>query len=226
MKFTDADYESITHAVAEAERKSAAELVVVIRPRSGDYRDVDYLFGAFVAWVVLLVILFSPWEIEALSIPLELLIVFVLGAFVCSITPLRRWLSARRRRERQVRLSAEAAFFEEGVMNTRARTGVLIYVSDLERRVEVIADTGVEACVSPEDWSAFLIDIKKVEKERTPTPALLESINKLGDVLGRCLPATQDNPDEIANRPRRRDDRFTQRREPLMEEGRDASRTM
>ena len=94
-------------------------------------------------------------------------------------------------------------------MNTRARTGVLIYVSDLERRVEVIADKGVESCVSPEDWGAFLTDIKKVEEARAPAPMLVESINKLGDILGRCLPATEDNPDEITNQPRRKRARAT-----------------
>ena len=38
MKFTDDDYDSITLAVEQAEEKTTAGLIVVIRPYSGNYK--------------------------------------------------------------------------------------------------------------------------------------------------------------------------------------------
>ncbi|MBD0325577.1 MAG: hypothetical protein ICV68_04060, partial [Pyrinomonadaceae bacterium] len=129
MKLTNADYDSITRAVEQAEEKTTAELVVVIRPFSGSYRDAAYLFGAGVAWLTLIFILFSTWEIEPYTIPLEIIPFFLVPALIFMVTPLRRWLTTNGRRRRQVQTAARDAFFTEGVARTRAHTGVLIYLS-------------------------------------------------------------------------------------------------
>jgi putative membrane protein len=202
MKFTDDDYDAITRAVEQAEEKTTAELVVVIHPFSGSYRDIAYLFGAGVTWLVLIFILFSSWEIEPYTIPLEILPFFFVPALLCLVTPLRRWLTTARRRKRQVQAAARDAFFSEGVGNTRAHTGVLIYLSALERTVEVLADTGVLRTVPAAEWNDFLQDIGRVWTTREPAAALTLEISKLSDILGRYLPTTGDNPNEIPDRPR------------------------
>ncbi len=202
MKFTDADYDSITRAVEQAEEQTTVELVVVIRHASGNYRDVAYLFGAGAAWLTLIFILFSSWEIEPYTIPLEIIPFFLVPALLFMVTPLRRWLTSERRRRRQVRAAARDAFFTEGVANTREHTGVLIYLSALERRVEVIADSGVKARVPTAELSAVVEDIRQVWMKNATASAMVGEIKKFGDLLGRYLPATTDNPNEIPNRPR------------------------
>jgi putative membrane protein len=202
MKFTADDYDSITRAVEGAEEKTSAELVVVVRPFSGSYRDAAYLFGAIVVWLVLIFILVSTWEIEPYTIPLEIIPFFLVPVLLFMVTPLRRWLTTRRRRARQVQAAARDAFFTEGVHHTRAHTGVLIYLSALERRVEVLADTEVQALVPAAVWNDFVGDIREVWKRKAPARGLVVELEKLGDLLGRYLPATTDNPNEIPNRPR------------------------
>lgn len=202
MKFTDDDYDSITLAVEQAEEKTSAELVVVIRPFSGNYRDVAYLFGAAVTWLVLIFILVSSWEIEPYTIPLEIIPFFLVPALLCMVTPLRRWLTTTRRRQRQVREAARDAYFAEGVGNTRARTGVLIYLSALERRVEVLADAGVTSSVPAAELEAFIQSSKQVWRSPAPVKALRARLDALGELLARYLPATGDNTNEIPNRPR------------------------
>src|SRR5438045_271284 len=121
MKLTDDDYDAITRAVGQFEEKTTVELVVVIRPFSGNYRDVAYLFGAVVVWLVLIFILVSTWEIEPYTIPLEIIPFFLVPALLCLATPLRRWLTSERRRKRQVKAAAHDAFFAEGIGRTRAQ---------------------------------------------------------------------------------------------------------
>ena len=201
-QFSGAYFDSLTDRVTEAERTTSAEIVVVIRPCSGNYRDVDCLFGAAVAWLALLFIVFTPWPVHAYLVPFEVAFLFVVSAWLCSRTGLRRWLTTRRRRWRQVRTAATAAFVEEGVTHTRARTGVLLYWSFLERHVEVVADVGIHAAVPPAEWNAFLFQVRRIGTTAASASVLLDDLRALGQLLTRHLPASEDNPDELPNRPR------------------------
>lgn len=206
-RFSRDDFDCVTRAVEEAETKTAAEVVVAIHPQSGTYRDVDYLFGVLLALAGLAFIVFNPWTWHpAQLLPLEMAALFVIGALGCSMCPpLRRKLSTGKRRESQVRGMAATLFVEEGVANTRARTGVLLYLSRLEQQVEVIADVGVINSVEPQAWSRCLFDLKKIGSADDTAEALLDGIRRLGDLLSESLPAGEDNPDEIPNRPRTRE---------------------
>ncbi|NQT14338.1 MAG: hypothetical protein HQ582_16405 [Planctomycetes bacterium] len=197
-------FDCVTEAVEEAETKTAAEVVVAIHPQSGSYRDVDYLFGAVAALVGLLFIVFNPWTTHPPGLlPLEMVALFAIGVLGCLVCPaLRRCLTTGKRRSQQTEATAQTLFCEEGVANTRARTGVLIYLSLLEREVAVMADVGITDGVEPEAWSRTLFELKKIGSANDSSAALLDGIRRLGDVLGEHLPAGEDNPDEIPNRPR------------------------
>ena len=206
-RFTPDDFDRVTRAVEETETGTSAEIVVAIHPHSGTYRDADYLFGALAALAGLVFIVFNRWTLHpAQLLPLEMAALFVTGALGCSMCPfLRRKLSTGKRREAQVRGMAAALFVEEGVANTRARTGVLLHLSRLEQQVEVIADVGVINTVEPQAWSRCLFELKKIGAASNTAEALLDGIRRLGDLLSEHLPAGEDNPDEIPNRPRTRE---------------------
>src|SRR5581483_7205114 len=129
--FNQAASDAIAQAVADIEKQSNAEIVVVVRGRSGTYRHADYLFGALLAFIGLIFVLFSPWEFHTFWIPFDVIALFVVGA----------WIAAR--------AGAAAMFYEAGIANTSTENGVLIYLSLLERQMEVIADRGILKCVPP-----------------------------------------------------------------------------
>src|SRR6266542_2428345 len=66
---------------------------------------------------------------------------------------LRRLLTTGKFREKAARAGAAAMFYEAGIANTSAENGVLIYLSLLERQMEVIADRGILKCVPPLKWN-------------------------------------------------------------------------
>src|SRR5437867_8106027 len=107
---------AITKAVAAAEKHTCAALAVSIHSSSGNYRDVAYLFGAVAAWCALLLILFLPHIFDEFLILVDMALVFALAAWICARTRLRRWLTTRRRRHRQVRIAAEAVFVHDSVL--------------------------------------------------------------------------------------------------------------
>ena len=150
-RFTEEFFDEVTTAVEEAEEKTSAELVVVIHPRSGIYRDVDLGCGAVLAFVGLAFIVYNPWTVHSpIWFPLEVALLFAIGYLGCSVCPwLRRRFTPIQRRTEQVRQAAQAIFVEESVSHTRERTGVLIYLSRLERQVVVLADLGVKIMGKP-----------------------------------------------------------------------------
>jgi uncharacterized membrane protein len=103
-------------------------------------------------------------------------------------------LSARQR--------AHQVFAQLGVWDTEHNTGVLIYVLLAERRIEIVADRGLAARVSPDAWAQICARMQQdfsAGRWREGSLAGIAAVHALvethfpGDGLG--------NPDELPDRP-------------------------
>jgi uncharacterized membrane protein len=110
-------------------------------------------------------------------------------------------LTGTKFRSTAVRTAAAAMFYEAGIANTSAEMGLLIYLSILERRLELIADRGVLKGVNALEWNQILFELHEAGGKPEPQ-TLLASLEKLGSLLGRHLPATGENPNELPDAPR------------------------
>ena len=201
-KFDQSAGSALSAAVRDIEKTTDAELVIVVRRRSGSYRHADYLFGALVAFIGLLFVLFSPFNFHAFWIPFDVLALFVAAAFVSSRSNLiRKFLTTKKFRAQSARAGAAAMFYEAGIANTLAENGLLIYLSLLERRLEVFADRGVLKAVPPLEWNTAVYEIKKVARQTDPE-ALLKALRDIGALLAEHLPPRGENPNELADGPR------------------------
>jgi putative membrane protein len=201
-KFDDAAREALTNCVKKLETSTDAELVLVVRARSGSYRHADYLFGALLAFAGLLFLLFSPFDFHQYWVAIDVALLFLLGTFVASRSNmLRRLLTSEKFREEAVRTSAAAMFYEAGIGNTNAEMGLLIYLSILERRLELIADRGILKGVNALEWNQILFDLHQTGRKPEPQ-TLLAGLDNLGALLRNHLPATGENPNELPDMPR------------------------
>ena len=200
--FDDKYFETLTKLVAEVEAKTSADIVVTVEPRSGNYRDVDFVFGAIAALIGLAIALYDPAGHPEPLILLDVVALFAIGAWISSAWPaVRRALTRPRRREAQVRTAAEAAFYDEHVGSTTSRTGLLIYLSLLERQLMVLADQGITNAVPATAWNACVVDLRRLGEAPDPPKSLLDGIRELGDVLAAALPPTPGHEHELPNRP-------------------------
>src|SRR5213080_2414237 len=118
-KFDQTSSDALARAVRDIEKDTDAEIVIVVRGRSGSYRHADYLCGAIVALVGLIFVLFSPFEFHTYWVPFDVAVLFIGGAFVSSRTDtVRRVLTARKFRANAARTGAAAMFYEAGIANT------------------------------------------------------------------------------------------------------------
>lgn len=201
-KFDQSASAALAKAVRDIEKSTDAEIVIVVRGRSGSYRHADYLFGALVAFVVLLFVLFSPFDFHTFWVPFDVFALFVAGAFVSSRGDLiRRSLTTKKFRAKAARAGAAAMFYEAGIANTLAENGLLIYLSLLERRLEVFADRGVLKAVPPLKWNNAVYELKKIAWQPDPE-TLVKALREVGNLLAEHLPATGENPNELADGPR------------------------
>jgi putative membrane protein len=201
-RFDDTERAPFAACVKEIENTSVAELVLVVRARSGSYRHADYLCGAFLAFAGLIFLLFSPVDFHPIWVLIDVVLLFILGAFLSSRSnAIRRLLTRSEFRERNVRTFAAAMFYEAGIANTIAETGILVYLSLLERRLELIADRGVLKAVPSLEWNQQLFEFHEAAR-RADADELLEALRNLSARLAKFLPATGENPNELADAPR------------------------
>ena len=201
-RFDEAARVALTDCVGDIEKTSDAELVLIVRARSGSYRHADYLFGSILAFVGLNFLLFSPVSFHAYWVAIDVALLFAAGAFLSSRSKFVRYLlTTSKYRKEAVRTGAAAMFYEAGIANTEAEMGVLIYLSLLERRLELIADRGVLKAVPPLDWNRIVFELHQAGEEPDPE-SLLKGLRELGDLLAQHLPATGENPNELPDMPR------------------------
>ena len=92
-------------------------------------------------------------------------------------------------------------FYEAGIANTNSEMGVLVYLSLLERRLELIADRGVLKGVPALEWNQMLFELHQAGRKPEPQ-TLMEGLSRLGILLARHLPASGENPNELPDKPR------------------------
>ena len=201
--FLPASRARVTEAIRGIEAMTSAEIVVAVRRVSGHYRHADYLFGFVASMILLGVLLFHPTEFEITTMPLQMVLVFVVASFVCAkVPPLRRLLVAKSLRRAAVVKTARAAFVEQGITRTRGRSGILVFVSTFERTVEVVADIGIDPSRLGDPWKQTLQALNNALEHGVDFEAFLRAFEGLGPVLSPTLPRqegdTNELPDEVA----------------------------
>jgi len=197
---TDAAKQALTGAVEDVESRCSAELVVAVRPLSGSYLHADLLAGIAVALAGLLGLLFSPWPFALVWFVVDPLVAGALGAFLVSRLPaVRRLLTLPAVRRRQVVTAARATFVEKRVHATTGRTGILLYVSLLEREAVVVHDLGVETLATTEGWQRACGEIEDAVRRGEDGVAVAERVRALGGLLAPALTRGVDDVDELAN---------------------------
>lgn len=208
--FSDSDLGRIEAAVRDAEARSRGEIVVVAAPASGDYPGAAWTGACLGSLAALLALVLVHWlgDLWGAGSPFWALLAALGGAGVGylatgSSAALKRLLLPDPVLVRQVDLAARAAFVDHEVFATRDRSGVLLYLSLLEHRVVVLADSGVEACVHPGEWDEIVAGIVRGIREGRAAEALIAAIGRCGEILDRRgLQRRADDADELANRPR------------------------
>lgn len=210
-----ADQERLRAAVAEAERRTAGEIVPYVVARCDTYEIALWrgaVAGGLLAGFALVLVLevYGGWGLGWAAGAWGMFAAFAAGGVLGAVLPaavpaVRRTLAGRERLARTVHLHAEAAFLEEEVFATRARTGILLFVALLEHRIEVIADRGVVERVDRAAWEDVVARIRAGIERGDLVGGLCDAVARCGELLEASgLAPHADAPDELPNEVRLR----------------------
>jgi putative membrane protein len=188
----------VADAIAEVERRTNAELVTVLVARSDDYRYVAVLWSALAALLIA-----GPLALTQLTA--ATVVAIELGVFCGALLVLRIPAVAQRAIPRHVaqwRASnmARRQFLEQRLHHTAAGTGVLIFVSEAERFVEVLADRGISRLVEDTRWQSIVDKFVNDVQRRRVAAGFLDAIAACGEILAEAVPKTADNRNELDDR--------------------------
>jgi putative membrane protein len=196
--FTAEEKERLKATTHKVESRTIGEIVVMVVDYSDHYIEAEVLGSVLLGSLLslILTVLFfnsSLWS----YIPLSFIFFFPCWVLFIRVEALKKIFIGIRRKEEAVRLRAERAFFEKGLYRTKKNTGVLFFLSLLERKVWVLADTGIYEKMNQEILNRFANEVSKGIKEGRACDALSQAIQEIGGLLSQHFPITPDDTDEL-----------------------------
>jgi len=186
----------VRDCIQQIESATGAEVVTTVCAISGHYRHADYLVGSLFSLGALLFYLLYPDPLFD-DVAVVIIVAFFAVGVVLSVavSPLRRLFLSRKLMDESVRKSALASFVEQGISRTRARTGVLVYVSLFERRVQVVADIGVPVERLGARWTQATTALDTAA--RGGVESFAAGLAGLGGILAEAVPRAADDINEL-----------------------------
>lgn len=195
---TDSTKAALVAAVRALEKGSRAECVVVVRPRSAPHREAAFLGALVGVFASLAVMLYVPWPFRLVWFLVDPAIVGLAAGLLVHRTPaLARLLTTPSARRAAVHDAARVAFVDRGVAATRERTGLLLYVSLLERDAEVVPDQGILAAVDRVEWDPATRALVEGVRSGSDGAGVAERLQVLGRLLAEALPVGPDDVNEL-----------------------------
>lgn len=198
---SESDARLVEAAVARVEQHTAAELVVAVVPRSHDYWQGRVLLA--VAWALAAGLVFlwlEPWREPALAILVQAA-VGALAFVVSGFRPVLRLLVPGNAAVQAAQARAFQLFAERGLHGTRGRTALLIFVSELERRVIMLGDHSIDAALGQLGWQRYVEQLVVRIRSGQACAGLVELLEQLQPQLAAVAPRAADDVNELPDAP-------------------------
>ena len=204
---------AVEDAIAAAEECTSAEVVCAVATESGRYDRAEGVVGVLGALVALGAVHWlapvraagsGSWAGEAIGagwLALGVVLGYIAGTVLASYWhPLRRLFVPEAEMESDVARAAVAVFAVGRLAATRARAGVLIYVSLFERRVHVLADARAMEVLGQAGVDAIRDTAVARLREGRRADTFIDAIVAAARALAPALPPEPANQDELPNR--------------------------
>jgi putative membrane protein len=118
---------------------------------------------------------------------------------VLGIPSLERLFVPPHEAEQEVRSAAFRLFAEHGIHRTKGRTGMLLLVSELERRAVLLGDSGIHERVGDSGWSDHVGKLVSRIREGRTADGVIEVLESLEARLAAGVPPEPNDENELPN---------------------------
>jgi putative membrane protein len=208
-----ADHDRIAAAVGEAEGRTSGEILCVLQHKVSDYREIPLAWAAAAALVIpalLAAFGVEPWlnspdggdwvATNAVSLSLalnsaiigyslvQLAIFVVVAAALAVIRPLKLALTPKSLK--RLRVKRAALHHLKAAHLVSAEGIVVIFASDQERMVTVVADEALHLKAGDAAWDGAVAAVLSGIKANDPTSGFVAAVELCGGYLAEHFPLT------------------------------------
>lgn len=196
---TKAEQDQVAAAITAVEKDTDAELVTVLAARADNYAYIPVLWAGLLALVVpgSINYLAGLWPADTLllvqwAVFVLLNVIFRIPAVTTRLIPqpVRHWRAGN---------LARRQFLEQNLHRTEGATGMLIFVSEAERFVEILVDQGISSRLDDATWEDIVTGFTRQVRQGNTLAGFLDCIEACGRHLKQAVPATHER-NELSNR--------------------------
>ncbi len=197
------ELDHLADVIAESELKTSGEIRLMIVGRSSRSSHVFPLIACFLSTLLIVAIWYERewillsghnwWVVSALWF--SAIAAWVLSRFQF----IQRTLTSPADLEHQVAMRAEIEFHREGLSRTAGSTGILIFLSVMERQAVVLADKGIAEKLDKKIWLEVVNLVIEGARSNKLASKLEEAVRRCGNLLSAHFPIQPGDVNELSN---------------------------
>ncbi|MFT6616303.1 MAG: putative membrane protein [Halopseudomonas sp.] len=196
---TQSEQQQVAEAIDRIELDTDAEVVTVLAAQADDYHYIPLLWAGVAALIFPgLVSLLTSW-LGAGELLLAQWITFIVLALVFRLPQVTTRLIPQSVRHWRASNLARRQFIELNLHHTDGGTGMLIFVSEAERYVEILVDRGISSRIDNAAWESIVETFSHKVRKGEVLQGFLGCIESCGMHLKQHVPGTHDR-NELSNR--------------------------
>lgn len=214
IRLSDKDLDEIKTSVKAAEQNTSGEISLALISESSDYSFWELMASLYTAAAVFAIMLpfakklkdfydYVLWIQPVWFLPafygLSILVVIAIAFGLFNFPALDRLIIPYSVRHKAVTDRAFRHFAESGVYCTSEHSGILIFVSYMERQVRIIADKGIAEKIPQELWNIIADDLADGIKNGRTKDGFIAAVQKCGELLKEKFPVHDENPNELSD---------------------------
>ena len=208
MRLQPAESDAIDRRIVAVEARTGVQVLAAVVPRSDSYVELPWkAFALGTSLAAFGVVVADAW-LETWATSALLHAVVILGsAAACALLAIfvpsfARLFLRETRRHATVKEHAESLFLRHELFATRRRTTVLILISQFERLVEILPDTGLHGRVGEAEWRQVIDTMAPHLRDARSFHALAAGIADVERLLvSKGFHADASATNELPNRP-------------------------
>ncbi len=197
------DFEKIESAIQKAEEQTGGEIVPVIVRRSSAIGHVPLMVTLILTLlIVALEVPYSEWlwvRPWVWAWPVLLILIYGVSLLLARSKWIQKVFVPERDELDQVHQRAQLEFYANRIHRTQDETGILIFVSVMEKKAIILADDGIAKKLPPGVWDEILAELRGHLGDGKWAHGFQEAIRRCGELLAAHFPLQGQPNNELMN---------------------------
>jgi putative membrane protein len=189
----------VASTVTDAEKKTSGEILVMLVRQSDAYPGARWRLAVCFSFLVAL----GFYWYDHLLNPIWYLLIqapaLCIGHALAAIQPLLRLVLADVQVNEEVHQRAIEAFHSNQLNSTQDRTGILLFISLLEHRVEILADQGIHMQVKEGTWDKIVHQLLEQIHKGQLADGICHAVQDCGEILSLHFPPKPGGRNQLPN---------------------------